>query len=142
MSKTVITNTPRPGETTEQIAARTAPHGDDAGGRARLLYVTSPQAGRFLLNLQTGPDGFRRIEITREQIVGFILDGIKILFCNTLTDRVIAHRPPARSDDLNHLSSKNRNTADAHTLTSPRSEPAPHPSSPLDSGPHNQGLAR
>lgn len=68
--------------------------------RAKLFYAGSTADGRFSVNVQSHDDEFWRIEMTRGQLRGFIIDAIKFLFSD------IADSRP----------------------TSPRSEPAPHPS--------------
>lgn len=80
MSETVITNTPRPGETAEQVAARTAPRRPPtplitAQRAAKLFYLTEPSRGVFMVNIQTWPGSVDRIEITKDQLANFLVDG-------------------------------------------------------------------
>lgn len=72
MKNVVITNTPRPGDTPEQIAARTAPRIQIP--RAKLAFVTQPSPGTFLLNIDDGKK-FTRLEITRAQLGNLVVDG-------------------------------------------------------------------
>lgn len=80
MSETIITNTPRPGETPEQTGARTAPRRPPtplvmAQRTAKLFYLTEPSRGVFVVNIQTWPGTADRIEITKDQLANFLVDG-------------------------------------------------------------------
>jgi hypothetical protein len=49
--------------------------------QAKLAYLTQPAPGKFLLNLQTkGQDDITRIEVTADQVRGFIADGAVMAF--------------------------------------------------------------
>jgi hypothetical protein len=81
----VVTNTPRPGETAEQTAARTAPRGTLAIEKpafvAKLAYLTQPGPGKFVLNIQFPWDlEVRRVEISRAQLGNILADGSGMVF--------------------------------------------------------------
>jgi hypothetical protein len=82
----VFTNTPRPGETAEQTAARSAPREphsafEPAVRPAKLFYLTEPARGVFVVNVQIDmyggmiTTGLVRLEITRDQLANFLVDG-------------------------------------------------------------------
>jgi hypothetical protein len=77
---TAITNTPRPGDTPEQVAARTAPRGqyvprEATPRRADLAFLTNPGPNVYLLNLQfPGPENLR-VEISKAQLANILVDG-------------------------------------------------------------------
>lgn len=55
----------------------------------KLAYLTSPAAGRYIINVQVcGPDDLMSIEISPEQMRNILLDGI------TLMLRQSFHRVP------------------------------------------------
>jgi len=90
----VITNTPRDGETPEQIAARTAPRGpciafDSAAWPATMFYLTEPSRGRFIVNFRIATE-LQRIEITADQLRNFLVDGTAMAL--RTGDRVIANQ--------------------------------------------------
>jgi hypothetical protein len=79
MSEPVTTNTPRPGDVWEQIAARTAPRGkpdplEPSAWPAQMFYLTEPSRGTFIVNFRVGME-LQRIEITRDQLANFLVDG-------------------------------------------------------------------
>lgn len=80
-----ITNTPRPGESAEQTALRTAPRGAPSIQKpvpvAKLAYLTQPGPGKFVLNLQLPWDvEVRRVEISRAQLGNILVDGAAMAF--------------------------------------------------------------
>jgi hypothetical protein len=48
-------------------------------GKAKLLYAVNPLDGRLLLNVQTAAGDFAQIEMSREQLAGLIVDGVRML---------------------------------------------------------------
>lgn len=93
-SDAVLTNTPRDGETPEQIAARTAPRGpciafDSAAWPATMFYLTEPSRGRFIVNFRIAME-LQRIEITADQLRNFLVDGTAMAL--RTGDRVIANQ--------------------------------------------------
>ena len=72
----VLTNTPRPGDTQEQVAARTAPR-EPALPRAARFYLTEPSRNRFVVNVRL-PAMDICFEISRDQLANFLIDGTSI----------------------------------------------------------------
>lgn len=77
---TILTNTPRAGETAEQTAARSAPRGipdhRNLHPKAKLAFLTNPGPGVFILNFQMeGRESVDRIEITKAQLGNIVVDG-------------------------------------------------------------------
>jgi hypothetical protein len=55
--------------------------------RARLAYLTNPNPGVFLLNTQLpGQEGVTRVEITINQLRGFIVEGASMAFKSSPND--------------------------------------------------------
>lgn len=58
-----------------------AVNGVGGATKANLAYLTNPSPGRFLLNIQVhGQDDITRIEVTANQVRGFIADGAAMAF--------------------------------------------------------------
>lgn len=79
-----VTNTPRPGETAEQTAARSAPRNAEYP-KARLAFVSQPTPGVYLLNLDDG-EKFIRVEISNKQFGNLVADGARWLHQARMTD--------------------------------------------------------
>lgn len=47
--------------------------------KAKLLYAVNPPDGRLLLNVQTEAGEFSQFEMSRGQLAGLILDGVRML---------------------------------------------------------------
>lgn len=72
---TTITTTPRPGETAEQTAARSAPRGAPDPS-ARHFYLTEPSRGVFIVCFQANDSGeIQRLKISKNQLGNFLVDG-------------------------------------------------------------------
>lgn len=48
--------------------------------KARLCFLTSPERGQLLLNLQMREGEHMQIEINRAQLAGIVLEGARILW--------------------------------------------------------------
>lgn len=55
--------------------------------RAKLLYAVQPPDGRLLLNVQTEAGEFSQFEMSRGQLAGLILDGVRMLVAVTPTGK-------------------------------------------------------
>ena len=63
---------------------------------AKLAYVTTPEAGRYLLNFQAfGSDELIRIEIGRPHLANIVADGANLLLRESTLNRV----QPSQAED-------------------------------------------
>ena len=75
---TIITNTPRAGESAEQTAARSAPRNvNPAPHKAKLAFLMQDDKPLHFYQLEDGR--MLIIEITNGQLAGFVADGAKRL---------------------------------------------------------------
>jgi hypothetical protein len=77
---TVVTNTPRAGESAEQTAARSAPRGHayDSHIKAKLAFLSQPSQGAYLINLQFENGANLRVEISKSQLANIVVDGARM----------------------------------------------------------------
>lgn len=76
---TMVTNTPRAGESAEQTAARSAPRGGpDCPVKARLAFLSQPSHGSCTINLQFDNGANLRVELSKSQLANIVVEGARM----------------------------------------------------------------